>query len=164
MKRSKESHELPQGLTPRPYQPSSSTGLFIALNRGPTIRGRAIVPPRTPLSPYLSLTALDRYAAPLPRHNLRDIKSGPNYCRVIAQFGANAALIRRQHLQGEIRRIVKRKREERERRTHAIESCGGVGKKLLSIAHIRFQMRTRVKYCCIPERDLISPAVIIKME
>jgi len=64
MKRSKESHELPQGLTPRPYQPGSSTVLFIALNRAPTVRGRAIVPPREPIVSYTSLLRLDRSAAP----------------------------------------------------------------------------------------------------
>lgn len=64
MKRSKESHELPQGLTSRPYQPGSSTVLFIALNRAPTVRGRAIVSPREPIVSYTSLLRLDRSAAP----------------------------------------------------------------------------------------------------
>jgi len=113
MKRSKESHELPQGLTRRPYQPGSSTVLFIALNRAPTIRGRAIVPPRTPLSPYLSLTPRLSIATPLRYCAIiyGDIKSGPNYCRVIAQFGADTASIRRRDLQGEIRRILRENKQ-----------------------------------------------------
>lgn len=86
MKRSKESHELPQGLTPRPYQPGSSTVLFIALNRAPTVRGRAIVPPREPIVSYTSLLRLDRAVI------YRDIKPGPNYRRVIAQFGSDGGV------------------------------------------------------------------------
>lgn len=145
MKRSKESHELPQGLTPRPYQPGSSTVLFIALNHAPTIWGRAIVPARTPLSPYLSLTPrlsiamARRYRAVI----YGDIKSGPNYCRVIAQFGADAASIRRRHLRGEIRRIVKKERGGN--RQHMQWTLAGQKNSLPSTA--RFQMRTaRVKY------------------
>lgn len=130
MKRSKESHELPQGLTLRPYQPGSSTVLFIALNRAPTIWGRAIVPARTPLSPYLSLTPRLSIAMPCRYRAViyGDIKSGPNYCRVIAQFGADAASIRRRHLRGEIRRIVKG--ERRQLTPHGVSLAGVVGRKI----------------------------------
>lgn len=146
MKRSKESHELPQGLTPRPYQPGSSTVLFIALNRAPTIRGRAIVPPRTPLSPYLSLAPRLSIATPCRYRAViyGDIKSGPNYCRVIAQFGADAASIRRQHLRTEIRRIVKgERRRESTRGAHAMESRGGCRQKSTTPVH-RFRVRFQI--------------------
>lgn len=76
-KRSKESHELPQGLTPRPYQPGSSTVLFIALNRAPTVRGRrAIVPPRTPLSPVPLSYAL------FPPRSLRRATTVPQFTEI----------------------------------------------------------------------------------
>lgn len=168
MKRSKESHELPQGLTPRPYQPGSSTVLFIALNRAPTIRGRAIVPPWTPLSPYLSLAprlsiaTLCRYRAVI----YGDIKSGPNYCRVIAQFGADAASIRRQHLRREIRRIVKGERRRETGSTRDGISRGLSAEKYNSRPSLSctFPNANGERYWCVLKRDLISPAAIINVK
>lgn len=81
MKRSKESHELPQGLTLWPYQPGLSTVLFIALNRAPTTRQ-----PLFRENPIVSGSLC--FAAARHRGAIyRDIKS--NYCWVSVEFKKN---------------------------------------------------------------------------
>lgn len=137
MKRSKESHELPQGLTRRPYQPGSSTVLFIALNRAPpnSTGPRHCSAEGAHCLLYLSLTPRSLRRAVI----YRDIKPGPNYRRVIAQFGSDAASIRRRHLWREIRRIAK---EERGEKTHIytrlrLEPRGGRRQKNLPLRYWR---------------------------